>query len=1419
MTLTTRLAVAMIALVAIAVTAVGWLSYRSLEQQILPRVLDRTETHSRLVAFDLESHVRGARGDIAGFRSAAALNGLIRSHVAGGKDPLDGLSERTWRDRIAERLLAELEAKPAYAQFRIIGIEDDGREMVRVDRSGPNGTVRLVPDAELQRKGERPYFKDTIGLAANEVSVSPLNLNQENGVIETPYVPTLRIATPLRTPDGKPFGIVIVNIDMRPAFDRVRASVRQGGGIYVVGSRGDYLVHPDRSREFGSDLGRPIDWRKDFSSLASLVGTTQNVAGTVPDQAGKPDGVALAPALLAEKEWVAVIETVPNAIIMGPATTIRNTSLMVGVISVLCAAALALLIARSLTRPIVQLTAAVEGVARGGAATIPVTAGGETGVLARAFARTVAESTEKTRALEREVAEHRRTEVARDHHAERERLFSAAVESSNDAIITESLAGIITGWNPAAERLYGYSAAEAVGKHISLIVPPDRLPEVDDIIRRASPGESIEHKETVRLRKDGTPVEVSFSIAPIKAASGAIIGISKTARDITEQNRTQQALRQQTEERRRIFETSQDLILVADSRGVLVQVSPSSESILGYLPQEMVGHAAFEFTYAEDIDKASEEVRAERRGQRTRNFTSRCVHKDGRIVLLSWMGVWSEPVRRFFYIGRDMTESQQAQETLRENEQLARGIINSAIDAFVQVDQRGIIRDWNPQAETMFGWPRDEALGRNVFELVDVQDGPGPLKEALAGFLLSKQEQVQQPRREVQVTRRDGKELTAELSITALMTRDGFVFNGFIRDITEQNRNQQTLRRQAEELRNIFETSQDLIMVMDSRGSLVQISPSCETILGYQRSEMIGHSGVDFVHPDHLENSRREMRAMRRGERPKVADTRCLHKNGREVWLSWLGVWSEPVKRFFFVGRDMTESRQAQQTLRESAQMARGIINTALDAFVQNDESNSIVDWNSQAEAMFGWSREEALGKKLIDLIVAGPDRTYFKAALLRYLDSGRDQFIGHRREILARRRDGKEFRAELSVTSLSRREGILFNTFIRDLTDKIAAEERIRQAEKMEAFGQLTGGIAHDFNNILTVITGTIEILADGVRNEPQLAAITKMIDEAASRGADLTQHLLAFARKQPLEPRETDVNTLIIDTTKLLQRTLGEHVEIESVFEHETCLATVDPNQLVTAILNLALNARDAMPNGGKLVIETASVVLDQNYADTHADVRPGRYAMIAVSDTGSGIPADVLDKVFDPFFTSKGPGKGTGLGLSMVYGFVKQSAGHINIYSEQGHGTTLKMYLPPATGATLAIEAGSNPALQGGDETILVVEDDRLVRNYVLTQLHSLGYVTLDAANATEAMAIVKAGHAFDLLFTDVIMPGLNGRQLADEIQKVRPALKVLFTSGYTENAIIHHGRLDEGVVLLAKPYRKSDMAIMIRKALAG
>ncbi len=1166
MTLATRLAIAMILLVAVAVAAVGWLSHYSLERAFLPRVLERIESQSQLLASQLEAQTAGAHADIVTFRAHAAVRGMIDAHFNGGVDPIDRLSEKTWRERLLTRLLADVGAHPAYAKFRVIGA--DGHEYLRVDRSGPGGSVRIVPDEALQSKDDRFFFQDAIKLSEDQIYVSPVDLNVDDGVIQMPHVPTLRVAGPLFGPDHRLFGIVVVNIDMRQVFDRIRISVRRGESVYVVGRNGDYLVHPDRTREFGSQLGTPTRWQDDFPYFAATTGSTLTATQVVPGSDGRPSGTAIAPAILAEGQWAAIIRVVPNAVFMAPAVIIERTTITIGLIAVMVAAVLAMLLARSLTRPIGRLTTAVEAIGRGQPANIPIDASGETGMLARAFARMVEETKAKTSALEHEVEERRRTEAARDQLAVRERLFSAAVESSDDSIVMQTLDGIIIGWNGAAERLYGYSAEEAVGQPTSIILPAERREEGKDYIGRISRGERIEHFETMRLHRDGSPVEISVSLSPIRGASGEIIGASGSARRLTDARRTERALQQQLEERRQLFDASQDLI-----------------------------------------------------------------------------------------------------------------------------------------------------------------------------------------------------------------------------------------------------------MIMNSRGHIVQISPSSETILGYRPDEMIGRSGADFIHPAHLEQSREEMRELRHGGSPKLADTRCFHKDGHEVWLSWLGNWSDQARRFFFVGRDMTEARLAEESLRESEHLARNIVETALDAFVQTDDRSTILSWSSRAEELFGWRRDEVLGRNAIDLIVAEAERERVTTGLARFLESGEGQTLNRRRELMCRRRDGKDFKAELSVTALRRREGVLFNVFYRDLTDKIASEERIRHAEKMEAVGQLTGGVAHDFNNILTVITGTIEILSDAVAKEPELAAITKMIDEAAGRGAELTQHLLAFARKQPLQPREIDINSLIIDTAKLLRPTLGEQIHIESVFEDESVVAIVDPNQLTTALLNLALNARDAMPGGGKLIVETGAAYLDEAYASVN-DVRPGHYVLIAVSDTGTGIPANILARVFDPFFTSKGPGKGTGLGLSMVYGFIKQSAGHIKIYSEEGHGTTIKMYLPPGKTPTAVGEGVTQAAVEGGHETILVVEDDRLVREYVLAQLQSLGYVTLQAANAAEALAIVASGEPFDLLFTDVIMPGkMNGRQLADEVLKTRPDLRVVFTSGYTENAIIHHGRLDLGVLLLAKPYRKSDLARIIRKALQG
>jgi signal transduction histidine kinase len=401
-----------------------------------------------------------------------------------------------------------------------------------------------------------------------------------------------------------------------------------------------------------------------------------------------------------------------------------------------------------------------------------------------------------------------------------------------------------------------------------------------------------------------------------------------------------------------------------------------------------------------------------------------------------------------------------------------------------------------------------------------------------------------------------------------------------------------------------------------------------------------------------------------------------------------------------------------------------------------------------------------------------------------------------------------------------------------RDLAEEALriSEARLRQIQKMETIGQLTGGVAHDFNNLLTVMLGgldSIERHIGEIPESPAIAAIKRaaaMAIKAVDRASTLTHRLLAFSRRQPLEPKPIDANRLVADMSEILRRTLGETIDLETVLAGGLWSVLADPNQLENSLLNLAVNARDAMPEGGKLTIETGNTYLDEAYVAKLVEPLPaGQYVMIAVSDTGTGMDSETLDRAFEPFFTTKDIGRGTGLGLSQVYGFVLQSKGYVRIYSELGQGTVVKLYLPRRVGADDAADAGvkrAGSARAGAGETVLVVEDHEDLRAYSTGAVREMGYHVLEAADAKAALAILDSDVEIDLLFTDVVLPGgMNGRQLADAAIKTRPGLKVLFTTGYTRNAIVHNGQLDPGIQLLGKPFTYLDLAAKIRAVLDG
>jgi signal transduction histidine kinase/CheY-like chemotaxis protein len=422
--------------------------------------------------------------------------------------------------------------------------------------------------------------------------------------------------------------------------------------------------------------------------------------------------------------------------------------------------------------------------------------------------------------------------------------------------------------------------------------------------------------------------------------------------------------------------------------------------------------------------------------------------------------------------------------------------------------------------------------------------------------------------------------------------------------------------------------------------------------------------------------------------------------------------------------------------------------------------------------------------------------------------------------DLSGRRKDGSEVPVEVSLSYVEIDEGVFAIAFVSDISQRKHLEEQLLHAQKMEAVGRLAGGVAHDFNNMLTVISGYNRMILDELSTMDPLRGYAEEILKAADRAGALTNQLLAFSRRQIMQPRVINVNAVMIQTQKMLQRLIGEDIELVLNLGTNVGNIKADPGHVEQAIVNLAVNARDAMPLGGRLTIETADVVLDETYARTHLGVKPGAFTMIAVSDTGHGMDAETRRHIFEPFFTTKEKGKGTGLGLATVYGMVKQTNGDIWVYSEPGQGTTFKLYFPQVS-EPLSDGSSGDAALarRSGGETILVVEDEKAVRDLTVRILQQLGYTILTASSGAEALAISQS-HAgpIDLLLTDVVMPNMSGRQLADKLQASRPDTKVLFLSGYTENTVVHHGVLDAGVEFLPKPFSRENLSRKLREVMA-
>jgi len=500
--------------------------------------------------------------------------------------------------------------------------------------------------------------------------------------------------------------------------------------------------------------------------------------------------------------------------------------------------------------------------------------------------------------------------------------------------------------------------------------------------------------------------------------------------------------------------------------------------------------------------------------------------------------------------------------------------------------------------------------------------------------------------------------------------------------------------------------------------------------------------------------------------------------------------------------KDATSDHQKMLAMVEEREARlRSILETAPDAIITIDQAGIIQSFSRAAVILFGYAPGEVIGRN-VSLLMDTPHREQHDAYIARYRRTGQKRIIGIGREVFARRKDGSVFPMHLSVGEVRYHDTHLFTGFIRDLTQRDRLEQELRQAQKMEAIGQLTGGLAHDFNNLLTVISANLEMLETRIQNADDRELVNEA-QEATTLGARLANRLLAFGRKQALDQKSASPNAMILDMEDLLRRSLGGAVQITLDLDKQLPPVFTDVSQFENTLLNLAINARDAMPKGGQLAIATRIVTIDQ--AD-HPALPPGRYVSLAVSDTGTGMTPEIRERAFEPFFTTKETGKGTGLGLSMVYGFVKQSGGHVAIESKPGHGTTVSILLPAHEGTVAPKKKadGRRKSERAIRESVLVVEDDPRVRKVSVRRLKSLGYSVVEAAGGAEALAILNNGARVDVLFTDVIMPGMNGVELAEEVRARFPDIKILLVSGFAEPDTLKAGRLRTGAGWLQKPH---------------
>jgi hypothetical protein len=759
------------------------------------------------------------------------------------------------------------------------------------------------------------------------------------------------------------------------------------------------------------------------------------------------------------------------------------------------------------------------------------------------------------------------------------------------------------------------------------------------------------------------------------------------------------------------------------------------------------------------------------------------------------------------------------------------GLLEAAPDAMVCVDGAGRIELVNAQAERLFGYSRQELAGQLVEILV-----PDAAREVhpdrRARYAADPKPRPMGAGMELAGRRRDGSTFPAEISLSAIDTDEGILITAAVRDVTERRRAHETAAR----LASIIQSSHDAVIGKTLDRVITSWNPAAERLYGYTAEEMIGQPVEILFAEAEREWERRMLAAVVRGERVEEHQSRRVRKDGSVIAVSLtvspITDSTGRITGISTVARDITQRQRAEARF-------VGLLEAAPDAMVCVDGDGRIALVNAQAERLFGYHRKELVGQP-VEILVPEAARQVHPGHRAGYVGDPKPRPMGAGMELVGRRRDGSTFPAEISLSAIDTDEGVLVTAAVRDVTERLEAqaereglrsqaerarlEQQLQQSQRLESLGQLAGGVAHDFNNLLGVISNYAAFVAEEFKNpsgdapSESVMSDIEQIQLAAERATRLTRQLLAFARREVVQPRVLNLNEAVTSILKLLYRTLGEHVELVTGLDPGLDLVLADQGQIEQILVNLAVNARDAMPGGGKLSIETSNVDVDEAHAATHANLAPGRYVVLKVSDSGSGMPPEVADRAFEPFFSTKPEGEGSGLGLATIYGIVAQAGGNVRIYSEPTLGTTVSVLLPVTDQPASAEERPPDDVNISGNEVLLLVEDEPALREVTRRMLTRNGYKVITAADGQQAMeAMTTFRDHIDALLTDVVMPGMQGKEVAERVRKILPDIAVLFMSGYTQGLLGAQGVLEPGINLIEKPFNEASLLKKVREVL--